>query len=147
MVLQPFSIPEHIGKIKSGEKTQTTRKGLRDLQVGTKLQQYYRPRMKKGTCVNCIHNCYWRGRADYHYIDDKCPEWTNFFGEVPVEHIRQYPFGLQELHEIEFEGWAISDGFTDGKEADEWFTEQYGIGWKSIPMTVIKWDNSLRVMK
>lgn len=139
MVLQPFSIPEHIEKIKRGAKTQTTRKGIRDLQVGTKLQQYYRPRMKKGTCVNCIQDCK-LGSAE-------CTKWTNFFGEVPVEHIRQYPFGLQELHEIEFEGWAICDGFADGNEADEWFTEQYGIGWKSIPMTVIKWDNSKRVMR
>lgn len=139
MVLQSFSIPNHIEKIKSGEKTQTTWKGVRDLKIGTKLQQYYRPRMKRGTCENCIQNC----KLGYA----ECSKWTNFFGEVPVTAVKIYPFGLQELKEVEFEGWAICDGFTDGNEADEWFTNQYGIGWKQIPMTVIKWDNRLRVFK
>lgn len=144
MVLQPFSIPEHIEKIKSGEKTQTTRKGIRDIKIGTKLQQYYRPRIKRGTCDNCISDC---GDKKLYVGFTGCSFWDNYFGEVPVSAVKIYPFGLQELKEVEFEGWAICDGFADGNEADEWFTNQYGIGWKQMPMTVIKWDNSLRVFK
>ncbi len=142
MVLQPYSIPDHIQKIKAGTKTQTTRMGIRGLTHGTKLQQYYRPRMKKGTCVNCIHDCYWRGRKD-----GKCHDWTNYFGEVPVTSVRAYPFGLQELKTIEFEGWALCDGFESTEQAEEWFENQYGIGWKQMPVTVIKWDHSKRVRK
>jgi len=137
MVLQPFSIPDHIDKIKNGEKTQTTRKGIRDLKPGTKLQQYYRPRMKKGTCVNCIQDC----RLGYA----NCPKWTNYFGEVPVTEIRSYPTGLQELTPIAFGGWALCDGFESVEQAEEWFENQYGIGWKQIPVTVIRWDNSKRL--
>lgn len=145
MVLQPFSIPEHIEKIKNGSKTQTTRKGIRDLRIGTKLQQYYRPRMKKGTCVNCIHDCDYRGRKDYHYIGDTCPDWNNYFGEVQVTGIRAYPRGLQELTPVAFEGWALCDGFESVEQAEEWFESQYGIDWwKQMPVTVIKWDNNTR---
>jgi hypothetical protein len=139
MVLQPFSIPEHIPKIKSGEKTQTTRKGIRDLKVGTWLQQYYRPRMKRGTCANCIQDCE-LGSAE-------CTKWTNYFGEVQVTSIKHYPYGLQELNKIEFDGWALCDGFESSEQAEEWFENQYGIGWRQIPMTVIRWDNSLRVIR
>lgn len=139
MVLQPFSIPEHIPKIKSGEKTQTTRKGIRDLKVGTKLQQYYRPRMKRGTCANCIQDCK-LGSAE-------CTKWTNFFGVVPVTSVRAYPYGLQELNKIEFEGWALSDGFDSAEQAKEWFENQYGVGWEQMPVTVIRWDNNKRVIR
>lgn len=144
MVRQSFSIPEHIPKIKSGEKSQATIKGIREIPMGTKLQQYYRPRMKKGTCENCICDC---GNKIHYEGFAGCSEWDNYFGEVLVTSVRSYPLGMQELREIEFDGWAICDGFSDGNEAEEWFTGQYGIGWKQIPMTVIKWDNSKRVMK
>lgn len=144
MVLQPFSIPEQIPKIKSGSKTQTTRSGIRNIPLGTKLQQYYRPRMKRGTCTNCIVDC----GNKIHYVGYAgCPEWNNFFGEVPVTEINILESGLQGLNKLEFEGWAVCDGFLNGEYAEEWFINQYGIGWRQMPVTVIKWDNSKRVLR
>ena len=144
MVLQPFSIPEHIDKIKNGVKTQTTRRGIRDLSPGTKLQQYYRPRMKKGTCANCI-NTSCSGSKMMYYSGTKCPDWNNFFGEVPVSCVITFPFGIQSLNKSNFEEWARNDGFDSTEQADEWFENQYGIGWKQMPVTVIQWDNGKRV--
>lgn len=146
MVLQPFSIPEHIEKIKNGVKTQTTRKGIRDLRPGTKLQQYYRPRMKKGTCQNCI-NTSCSGSQMMYYSGIKCPDWNNYLGEVRVTEIRSYPAGLQELTPVAFDGWALCDGFDSADQASEWFENQYGDGWEQMPVTVIRWDNSERVMR
>lgn len=145
MVLQPFSIPDHIQKIKSGEKSQTTRQGLRDIKVGTKLHQYFRPRMKRGTCDNCIQDCTQMKKLSVGFAG--CSEWDNFFGVVPCTSVHQYPFGLQELHKLEFEGWAYADGFNSIEEAEQFFIKNYGIGWRAFPMTIIKWDNSLREFK
>jgi len=154
MVLQPFSIPDHIPKIKDGTKSQTTRRGLRDLKLGTRLQQYYKPRMKK-SCVNCISvtckNSVLNSHLEWPVID--CMGHENYLGEVPVTECIQYPFGLQEMNKTEFEEWAKADGFNCVGEAVEFFESHYGVEshygaeWREIPMTVIKWDNSDRVLK
>jgi len=88
--------------------------------------------MKK-SCVNCI--------------SFTCKGHENYLGEVPVTECVRYSHGVQALTKSEFEEWAKADGFNCVEEAVEFFEKHYGTEWGEIPMTVIKWDNSKRVLK
>ena len=82
MPLLTFSVRDHVELIKTGQKKQSTRSPRKlPLKLGAKLFCYYKSRMKKGTCVNCI--CF-----DYEDQDcvagKACPCWTNFFGVYQI---------------------------------------------------------------
>ncbi|MDM7919441.1 MAG: hypothetical protein QUS12_09780, partial [Methanosarcina sp.] len=124
-----YSIPEHIPLIKDGTKRQTTRRPRADrmIQEGDRLYNYFIPRLKSGTCKNCLNqlNCTTKG-----YKVSNCPSWSNYFGAADVVHVER----LREPDDNTFvhwslnklEAWAIADGFRDVNQADGFFTGQYG---------------------
>jgi hypothetical protein len=147
MTIQIISIYSHIQKIKNGTKCQTTRRGSKELK-SKKLQQYFKPRMKKGHCVNCIHDlsiCPIERRNKL--VKTGCYMWTNYFGEVPITEVVYYPAGLVSMSKDDFDAWAVADGFESPAEAIAWFENQYGNEWDTMPVSVIKWDNNKRRFK
>lgn len=146
MPLLTFSIREHVPLILSGEKAQTTRLiGKRKLAVGDTLYLYFKPRMKKGTCLNCIRpDC-----PDFSIDtpDDKdCRftnylgghNWKNYFGEAIIESL----LSIKEILDWDWNArdeWAKLDGFKDFREANKWFTKKYGKDWMNLPFQVISW--------
>lgn len=148
MTIQMFTIRDHVFKIKNGTKCQTTRKGFKKIKDGQKIQQYYKPRMKKGMCINCIQDfsvCHPEHREEIGYIG--CYIWTNYFGEVPVTDVVYYPSGLVSMSPDDFNKWAVDEGFNSPSEAISWFEMQYGDGWDTMPVSVIKWDHNKRRFK
>ena len=121
MPLISFSIPEQIPKLLDGSKRQTTRLERKTpIEVGDILYCYYKPRMKKLSCNNCI---------GYDYEDQDCtkgvgcPYWHNYFGEAEVVHVR--PFSI---YQGLLDKWAIADGFESIDEAMMWLDKTHK-GW------------------
>lgn len=151
MVLFSFSIPDHIEKIKSGLKCQTTRMPRKPhkndspaYKVGDKVQLYYKSRMKK-SCVNCLPY-YTSCIFSIHDKETCCSYWNNFFGESQIRQITHYnltEYGhwIGSLSFTEKEQWAKSDGFGSWKEANQWFSHNTQNGlWAYQPLDVIIWD-------
>jgi hypothetical protein len=137
MTLCPFSIEDHVSKLLSGEKKQTTRKANR-CSFYDILHCWYKPRLKK-TCYNCIaEDCNYsklNSNGIVQLKDKFCSSHRNFFGTAKIEsimkvrideHIPEYNmanytkiFSLQS--DQEREEWARRDGFKNFAEADRWF--------------------------
>lgn len=137
MVLMQFSEPSHVAKLLEGRKRQTTRKARkRNLKVGDVLQCYYKPRMQRGTCKNCISQR--TAECTYHEMNetvDCCLKWNNYFGEATVAKIENVVFAEQSAQcRI---AWARADGFLHFVEADHWFAAHYGNDWQFMEWQVI----------
>jgi len=159
MVLLSFSITDHIQKIKAGLKFQTSRiprkprsNGKPAYSVGEKAQLYYRSRMRKASCDNCILNCGKVPNINW------CEQHTNFFGESEIIDIIHYHSGdyKERYHEVwtgytlsyaskeDKESWAIADGFIDFKEASEYFKTSHGGNWADLNWDVIVWGKIIK---
>jgi hypothetical protein len=135
-----YSIPEHIPLIMDGTKRQTTRRPREryPFKEGDRLYNYFIPRIKSGTCKNCLNqlDCTKKGRKV-----NNCLSWSNYFGAADTAHIER----LREVDDNTFvhwslnklEGWAIADGFRDVSQADGFFTKQYGTEWDYIEYDII----------
>ena len=145
MSLLIFSERDHIIPMRKGKKLWTTRpKRKIPIPIGGKLQCYFKSRMKKNTCFNCIsEKCLVQPFSDNLYKDAIanrafCKQtgclnpWTNFFGEAILTHI-DHCWDTQnwkedtedEIYILKFcdmieeepdfcETWAIGDGFPKG---------------------------------
>lgn len=144
MVLMSFSEPAHIQLLKNGKKKRTTRPARKiPVKVGDTLHCYFKSRMKKGTCKNCIDlEC--KRSEKYTYRHDcygsraSCHDWTNFFGTAKSVHVRRTK--IINLTSVQREGWAITDGFANFKEADEWFTRVHGDEWMWKDFDIIDFE-------
>lgn len=135
MVMMSFSEPNHVPLILDGRKAQTTRKPRKNpIKVGDTLQLYYKSRMVKGTCDNCIEigDC----SNGYHVTGfEGCNKWNNFFGTAKVTKIESFHeltnFDSNDLskYALVLHDWAVKDGFKDFQEADEWFTYVHNPNW------------------
>ena len=147
MVLLSFSVPEHVALIMDGRKRQTTRIERKNpIKVGDTLQVYYKSRIPKYRCDGCIDSeClqseYNSPKMEYddptkkqRTVSEHCDDWCNVFGTAIVTSVEYLSdilkFGSKEL-------WAKYDGFKDFKDADVWFTKQYGDNWQGLNFVVI----------
>lgn len=122
MPLMSFSEPDHIAKLLDGRKQQTTRLPRKNpIKEGNTLLCYYKPRMKKGTCDNCISECGPATKARRNY--EGCGRWNNFFGKATVTKVDRL---LGEIIMEGWDSWAVADGFKDFKDAHEWFMSKTG---------------------
>ena len=158
MVLFSFSIPEHIGLIKSVKKSQTTRiprmfrkNGAPAYKVGDKAQLYYRSRMK-ASCDNCILNCGKVPNINW------CEQHTNFFGESEITKIIHYHDGdykengnevwmgytMAHMLEDDLDSWAVADGFIDFNNASDYFKTSHGDNWVYLNWDVIVWGELMK---
>lgn len=181
MPLMSFTRPEAISLLLDGRKKQTTRlrrierlvssnvpdehflqvkKVGRELKVGDTLYCYYRSRMKKGYCGNCLKQYYPNpvcesdtiSRDRKHSVD--CDAWTNYFGGATITKIENlnivfYQDLILNVYNVEIndallnqnkELWAKLDGFKDFVEANEWFSKEYGRNWQDLPFVVITFE-------
>lgn len=144
MPLMGFSDKKHVPMILNGTKRQTTRKPRKNsITVKDTLYCYFKPRMKKGTCDNCIrfNEC----NNGYHVTGfSGCSYWNNKFGDAKIIGIRHVgsdntpPFA--EWMDDSLNRWATNDGFENFKEADEWFTRVHGPDWKSKEWDIIYFE-------
>lgn len=161
MVLFSFSISEHIKKIKSGIKAQTTRiprkprkNGAPAYQVGDKVQLYYKSR-QKSTCDNCITTPQPKPCNFFHTEMSECQHHTNFFGESEIIKIIHYHYSaykengnemwngiiLGGLPEEEKESWAKADGFDSWLHASLYFFRSTNDPmWMYRNLDVIVWE-------
>jgi len=134
-----FSEQSHVAEILNGEKEQTTRlNGRRKIKTGDILYPYFKSRMKKGTCFNCIN----RGCKDSNYFKQPfkndlaiCPDWINKFGTASVTKVEDFDPLL--LSQTALETWAQADGFPNFEKANEWFTKVHGPDWIYKPWVII----------
>lgn len=137
MVLVSFSEPAHVPMLLNGRMQQTTRLPRKNhIKVGDTLHCYFKSRLGKGTCNNCIEQ-----ECVYYEGDEPtpCPEWNNFFGTAHVTKIENL------LIDVIFGGkkeeWAVADGFKDWDEANKWFTETHGAKWIEEGFEVIHFEH------
>jgi len=155
-----FSEPSHVSLIRAGEKQQSTRLPRKiPFKPYDKLFCYYKSRMKKGTCLNCINY----SAEDQDCVKQVgCSYWGNFFGEAQVTGVihcnstlskttykdyreaiigkgfERYIASLGDQPELFMEGWAQADGFAGLNAAHEWFTKSTGTDqWMMRPWTII----------
>lgn len=143
MPLLTFSIREQVPLILSGQKTQTTRLiGERKLRVGDPLYLYFKPRMKRGTCLNCV--VMGINQKCRTLVPGPCEQWNNYFGEAKITKIDHLSnefsdLGMAILNPARMQAWAIADGFKNFEEANKWFASRYGSNWARLPFQVISW--------
>jgi hypothetical protein len=144
MVLLSFSDKKHVPLILNGQKAQTTRKPRKNpVKVGDTLQVYFKSRVGKGHCKNCLrdHTCPLLMQLSRigNVIYPNCPDWINFFGTAKVIDVKQFRGSYNFTHWIkaELEYWAKNDGFPSFKEANEWFTKVHGPDWMSQDWDII----------
>ena len=137
MVLMSFSEENHVPKLKSGEKNQTTRLQRKNpVKVGQTLQCYYRGREKK-SCNNCLKR---DACTQVDYVDGKgCESHNNFFGLATVKAVIPIKQALATMGKEEF---ARKDGFESWEKADWWFARNSGAGrnWTRLPYVVIHFE-------
>lgn len=136
-----FSIPDHVLKIRYGIKKQTTRKPRKSpLKSGDLLVMYYIPRMKKGTCKNCVNvDCYKELESRQSSLNtDGCEKWTNLLGRARVTRCVNIIPNQLSLSEIS--NWSTKDGFDTLLDADRWFMGQYGPEWWTDEWNVIEFE-------
>ena len=128
MPLMPFSIPDQVPKLLSGEKLQTTRIAGQWKQ-GDIMKCWYKSRAKK-TCYNCINpTCNVCGgllirlQTPRTKLLPPCSDHRNKLGEAKIERIR--PLDFYSMSGEELEDWAVRDGFSDFQAADRWFSRTY----------------------
>ena len=168
MVLISFSILDHINKIKTGLKSQTTRiprkmrsNGKPAYSVGEKVQLYYKPRMKD-SCDNCIVTPQPDPCNFWHAEMIDCPWHKNFFGESEIVDIIHYHSGdYQERHhevwtgytlahadDEDKESWAIADGFINFDAASDYFYKSTSNpNWADQNLDVIVWSKNEIIKK
>lgn len=135
-----FSIREHVNKIQKKIKRQTTRfNPRRQYRPGQLLQLYYRPRMKKFTCVNCINPMcqYSVSNCKKPPVKTGCECWNNLLGIATIETVEHFYF--IDLSTAEKAAWSIADGFEDFNEANSWMENVYGPEWQKKRATVVRW--------
>jgi hypothetical protein len=133
MVLVSFSEPAHVPMLLNGRKQQTTRLPRKNpIKIGDTLHCYFKSRLGKGTCKNCIEQ-----ECVYYEGDETtpCPEWNNFFGTAKVTEIIPLHEALKDKEE-----WAKLDGFDSFEDANMWFTATAGANWTALPYKVIWFD-------
>jgi hypothetical protein len=148
--LLSFSEPKHVPLILDGRKAQTTRKPRKTpIKVNDTLYVYFRARMKKGTCLNCISKMCTKSNAnsDPKSLEDcnGCEFWCNFFGEAKVTAVARVgktTLTIDKWYDREKESWAIADGFTNFNEADEWFKRIHGPDWQAQEWDIIHFKGS-----
>jgi hypothetical protein len=141
-----FSEQKHVSMIINGTKRQTTRKPRKNhVKVGDTLFCYFKPRMKNGTCINCIKDCNTYIASEYAG-SGHCPEWNNYFGTAKVTKIASFheltnfdSTDLSKYAEVLYQ-WAIADGFQDFQEADGWFTKVHGPNWQNQEWDIIYFE-------
>jgi len=144
MPIMGFSEQKHIPLILNGAKRQTTRKPRKkQVNVGDILYCYFKPRMKSGSCDNCIliDKC----SNGYHVTGfSGCRRWDNKFGEAKVIGIRRVGSEntacFSEWMGDSLNRWAINDGFENFHEADEWFRRVHGDNWQNQEWDIIYFD-------
>lgn len=140
MVLMSFSEPAHIPMLLDGRKQQTTRlPRKRPIKEGDVLHCYYKPRMKKGMCENCINQHCPHPIVNGHRLapDIPCPDWNNFFGTATVTNVIPLKQALKNK-----ETFAQKDGFVSWAAANSWFRYTSGVdkNWTSLPYVVIQFE-------
>ena len=128
MSLMPFSIPDHVPKLLSGDKLQTTRVTGK-WKPGDVMNCWYRSRAKK-TCYNCINpacdvcgGLTVRLKTPRTTLLNPCGGHRNKFGDANIKHVRRLDF--YSMSDDELKDWAIRDGFSDFQAASRWFTKTY----------------------
>jgi len=138
-----FLEPKHVSLLCNGLKQQTTRKlWVHPITVNNKIRAYFRPRMGKGSCINCIKkDCDNSNFTGFKSVRDRvgCCDWINFFGETAVTSV--YITDFEYMSSADRENWAVRDGFTCFSEADEWFNKVHGSEWKSRKWAVISFNS------
>lgn len=148
MPLLSLSDQKHVSMILDGRKHQTTRKPRKNpVKVGDTLHVYFKSRMKKGTCLNCISKMCVKSNAnsnpdnkleDWEKENNGCQLWYNYFGTAKVTKIEDFDPLL--LSPAAIDAWAIADGFESFSEADEWFTRVHGKDWVYQSWSLIFFD-------
>lgn len=127
-MLMPFSIPEQVPKLLSGQKLQTTRVAGK-WKTGDVAQCWYRSRAKK-TCYNCINpDCDVCGglltRLQTPLVQrlTPCSDHRNNFGNSVIANVQ--PLDFYSMSNEELKDWAVRDGFVDFQAAEKWFLKTY----------------------
>jgi len=139
-----FSEPKHVSLLCNGLKQQTTRKlWVRPIKVNNKILAYFKLRMRKGNCSNCIKKgCDWSNFTGFKELSKDrvgCCDWINFFGETIVTSVHITDF--EYMSSADREGWAVKDGFTCFNDADVWFSRVHGSEGKSSKWAVISFNS------
>jgi hypothetical protein len=150
MPLLSFSDSNHVPLILDGRKAQTTRKPRKNpITVNDTLYVYFRSRMKKGTCLNCISKTCTKSNANTKNSledwgkDNDCEFWYNFIGTAKVTavvRVGRTTLNIDKWDDREKESWAIADGFTNFDEADKWFKRIHGPDWQAQEWDIIHFE-------
>ena len=152
MPLLSFSDSKHVPLILDGRKAQTTRRPRKSpIKVKDTLRVYFRSRMKKGTCLNCISKTCTKSNANSDPKnsledwgkDNGCELWYNFFGTAKVTAVTRVgrtTLTIDKWDDREKESWAIADGFTNFDEADKWFKRIHGPDWQAQEWDIIHFE-------
>jgi hypothetical protein len=145
MSLLSFSDTKHVPLIIDGRKAQTTRTPRKTpIKAGDNLYVYFRSRMKKGTCQNCICKMCKKSNAnsnprdnleEWELENNACKFWYNFFGSAIA--IKVEDFDPHALSHNALEAWAKADGFKSFAEAAQWFEKVHGKNWVNLPWDII----------
>lgn len=147
MPLMSFSDQKHVPMIIDGRKQQTTRKPRKNpITVKNTLHCYFKSRINKGTCYNCINQECEKLNLFNKMVEKDlplCPEWVNAFGKAKVTAVvrigRTTP-SFDKWYDHEKEEWAVADGFDDFHGADEWFKRVHGPDWMSKDWDIIYFE-------
>jgi len=150
-----FSDSKHVPLILDGSKAQTTRRPRKNrITVNDTLRVYFRVRMKKGTCLNCISKTCTKSNANSDPKnslledwgkDNDCEFWYNFFGTAKVTtvvRVGRTTLNIDKWYDHEKESWAVADGFKNFAEADKWFKRIHGPDWQAQEWDIIHFEGS-----